>query len=188
MNIMRKFLSQGSTSLSSPTDPEGGGADAIDGAPASAPPHRPEQDTLRLSHLKKLFHEYQNPQHPLSDSEKEEKLYTMFPLFCKVFSNCAPGAATDTFPEIISFAEASCRLLVSEVRRRAGNASTEAAANAIAAFMEVNETSEESSSGWMLLNTLNILGIEGDAISEVSHEAERQHSCETIVIVFKLYL
>ena len=41
-------------------------------------------DLLGLSHLKKLFNDYQNPSHPLSDGEKEEKLYNMLPLFCKV--------------------------------------------------------------------------------------------------------
>ena len=57
---------------------------------------------------------------------------------------------------------------MSEVRKRAGGASTEAAADAIAAFMEVNETSEESSNGWMLLSAINILSAEGEAINDVS--------------------
>ena len=39
---------------------------------------------LGLMHLKKLFSEFSYPQNPLSDVEKEEKLYMMLPLFCKV--------------------------------------------------------------------------------------------------------
>lgn len=41
---------------------------------------------LGLMHLKKLFSEYSYPSHPLSDTEKEDKLYNMLPLFCKVSS------------------------------------------------------------------------------------------------------
>ena len=39
---------------------------------------------LGLMHLKKLFSEYSYPNHPLSEPEKEDKLYNMLPLFCKV--------------------------------------------------------------------------------------------------------
>ncbi|KAJ8966192.1 hypothetical protein NQ317_015412 [Molorchus minor] len=37
-------------------------------------------------HLKKLFLEYTHPPHPLTDKERDEKLYNMLPLFCKVMS------------------------------------------------------------------------------------------------------
>lgn len=39
---------------------------------------------LGLMHLKKLFSEYTHPPHPLTDAEKDDKLYNMLPLFCKV--------------------------------------------------------------------------------------------------------
>ena len=39
---------------------------------------------LGLMHLKKLFSEFSYPPHPLSDAEREDKLYMMLPLFCKV--------------------------------------------------------------------------------------------------------
>lgn len=39
---------------------------------------------LGLMHLKKLFSEYTHPIHPLSDIERDDKLYNMLPLFCKV--------------------------------------------------------------------------------------------------------
>ena len=65
----------------------GDGEDDIDGRPSddvfssrNATSHgndsRPEQDMLGLTHLKKLYSEYQTPkQGPLSDSEKEERVY-----------------------------------------------------------------------------------------------------------------
>lgn len=51
--------------------------------------------------------------------------------------------------------------MVSEIRKRASNQSTEAASCAIAKFLEI-ENCEESSNGWMLLSTLNLLAA-GDA-------------------------
>ena len=39
---------------------------------------------LGLMHLKKVFSEDSIPPHPLSELEKEDKLYNMLPLFCKV--------------------------------------------------------------------------------------------------------
>lgn len=41
---------------------------------------------LGLMHLKKLFAEYTHPPQPLNDAEKDDKLYNMLPLFCKVNS------------------------------------------------------------------------------------------------------
>lgn len=38
-----------------------------------------------LHTLKQLFHEYTRPVTPLSDQERDSKLYEMLPLFCKVF-------------------------------------------------------------------------------------------------------
>lgn len=47
-------------------------------------------------------------------------------------------------------------LMVAEIRQRASNQSTETASKAIASFLEI-ENCEESSNGWMLLSTLNLL-------------------------------
>lgn len=47
-------------------------------------------------------------------------------------------------------------LMVAEIRLRASNQSTEAACKTIASFLEI-ENCEESSNGWMLLSTLNLL-------------------------------
>jgi hypothetical protein len=55
---------------------------------------------------------------------------------------------------------------VTEVRRRASNQSTEAAASAIASFLEV-AASEADSAGWMLLSTVNLVAAEGEGLVEV---------------------
>lgn len=60
------------------------------GATASASPENADASTssshvqLGLMHLKKLFAEYTHPAQPLTDVEKDDKLYNMLPLFCKV--------------------------------------------------------------------------------------------------------
>ena len=46
--------------------------------------------------------------------------------------------------------------MVTEIRRRASNQSTEAASCAIIQFLEI-ENCEENSNGWMLLSSLNLL-------------------------------
>lgn len=51
--------------------------------------------------------------------------------------------------------------MVSEIRKRASDQSTVTASCAIAKFLEI-ENCEESSNGWMLLSTLNLLAA-GDA-------------------------
>ena len=55
-----------------------------------------------------------------------------------------------------------------KVRRRASNQSTEAAASNISAFLELNGD-EESSDGWMLISTINLLAAEGETLVEVSY-------------------
>lgn len=72
MNIMRK-LRGGVANASSASS-----SDLSDTAPSS--PHT----QLGLMHLKKLFSEYTHPPHQLTDRERDDKLYNMLPLFCKV--------------------------------------------------------------------------------------------------------
>ncbi|KOB70695.1 WD repeat and FYVE domain-containing protein, partial [Operophtera brumata] len=128
MNLMRKL--RGATSSSS-----------ADGSEASSSSSHIQ---LGLMHLKKLFAEYTHPPQPLTDVEKDDKLYNMLPLFCKQVS----------------------KLMVSEIRKRASNQSTEAASCAIAKFLEI-ENSEESSNGWMLLSTLNLLAAGDQSLIQV---------------------
>lgn len=76
MNIMRKLRGGGSGA------PAASGSEVHDHPPGS--PHT----QLGLMHLKKLFSEYTHPPHPLTDAEKNDKLYNMLPLFCKVSFGC----------------------------------------------------------------------------------------------------
>lgn len=76
MNIMRKL--RGSNSV---VGGGSGGSGSIDDSAAGA---NPQHTALGLMHLKKLFSEYTHPPHPLSEAEKDDKLYNMLPLFCKV--------------------------------------------------------------------------------------------------------
>lgn len=72
MNIMRKWWGSGGRV---------GGMEGGDTANSQA---AQQHLALGLMHLKKLFSEYSYPPHPLSEPEKEDKLYNMLPLFCKV--------------------------------------------------------------------------------------------------------
>lgn len=63
---------------------------------------------------------------------------------------------SEKFWDVVAFCQQVSRLMVSEIRKRASNQSTEAASIAIVKFLEI-ETTEETSSGWMLLSTLNLL-------------------------------
>lgn len=68
---------------------------------------------------------------------------------------------SEKFWDILAFSQQVSKLMVSEIRRRASNQSTEAASIAIVKFLEI-ENCEESSNGWMLLSALNLLAA-GDA-------------------------
>ncbi|KDR08869.1 WD repeat and FYVE domain-containing protein 3 [Zootermopsis nevadensis] len=141
MNIMRKFRA-GGASAPSPLQDEANS--------------NPQHTALGLMHLKKLFSEYTHPSLPLSEKERDDKLYNMLPLFCKVFGNSPSSDMMEKFRDILAFCHQVSRLMVSEMRRRASNQSTEAASCAIVKFLEI-ENSEESSNGWMLLSALNLL-------------------------------
>lgn len=59
--------------------------------------------------------------------------------------------------------------MVCEIRKRASNQSTETASCAIAKFLEI-ENCEESSNGWMLLSTLNLLAAGDGTLVQVMTE------------------
>ncbi|KAL1459625.1 hypothetical protein WDU94_011589 [Cyamophila willieti] len=121
-------------------------------------------------HLKKLFAEFTHSVNHLNEKEKDDKLYNMLPLFCKVFGNSNSADMTDKFRDVHSFCDHVSRLMVSKVCQRASNQSTEIASCAIAKFLEI-ENSEESSSGWMLLSTLNLLAAGDVSLVEVMTKA-----------------
>ena len=74
----------------------------------------------------------------------------------QIFSAMTAEEIMDKFPDVLQFCNHVSRLMVSEVRRRASNQSTEAASSAIVKYLEI-EATEEQSSGWMLLTTINLL-------------------------------
>lgn len=157
MNIVRRLLSSSGGSI------EGSEQETDSGLPGSTI-KTPEQELLGLNHLKKIHVDYANS--PGEAQEKEEKLYAMLPLFCNVFSSVAPKVISERFSdEVNPFTLAVSRLLVTEVRRRASNQSTEEAASAIATFLEVDQSG--GGNGWHLLSTLSLLVGEGDDLSEL---------------------
>ncbi|XP_019753468.2 WD repeat and FYVE domain-containing protein 3 isoform X1 [Dendroctonus ponderosae] len=155
MNIMRKLRSAGGTANASVAENSGDTSSS--------------HTQLGLMHLKKLFLEYMHPPQPLSDQEKDDKLYNMLPLFCKVFGASPSCDMNEKFWDILAFCQQVSLLMVSEIRKRASNQSTEAASSAIATFLEI-ENCEESSNGWMLLSTLNLLAAGNITLIQVMSE------------------
>ncbi|CAH1794598.1 unnamed protein product [Owenia fusiformis] len=140
MNVMRKLIGQGHRP----------GADLNQGSP---------DNSLGLMHLRKLFAEFWNPKSGGvggSQADKEDKLYNMLPLFCRVFGAAPSSDLTEKFSDVLQFCGHVSKLMVNEIRRRASNQSTDAASYSIVKFLEI-ESTEESSNGWMLLSTLNLL-------------------------------
>ncbi|KAJ8285363.1 hypothetical protein GJAV_G00025980 [Gymnothorax javanicus] len=120
----------------------------------------PQDNALGLMHLRRLFAELCHPPRHMTQKEQEEKLYMMLPVFNRVFGNAPSGTMTEKFSDLLQFTTQVSRLMVTEIRRRASNKSTEAASRAIVQFLEVNQ-SEEASRGWMLLTTINLLASSG---------------------------
>lgn len=88
-------------------------------------------------------------------------------MICKVFGASPSGDMNEKFWDILAFCHQVSLLMVSEIRKRASNQSTEAASSAIATFLEI-ENCEESSNGWMLLSTLNLLAAGNATLIQVS--------------------
>ncbi|XP_073823647.1 LOW QUALITY PROTEIN: WD repeat and FYVE domain-containing protein 3-like [Musca autumnalis] len=165
MNVMRKLRGAGSAPAGngSAGNSSGGstGSSTANGgstltSAASEDAMMDARVQMSLHTLKKLFNEYTHPKEPLSEQERDMKLYQMLPLFCKVFSACPASDMSEKFWDVVAFCQQVSRLMVAEIRKRASNQSTEAASIAIVKFLEI-ETTEETSSGWMLLSTLNLL-------------------------------
>ncbi|KAJ7394970.1 hypothetical protein BTVI_159275 [Pitangus sulphuratus] len=125
----------------------------------------PQDNALGLMHLRRLFTELCHPPRHMTQKEQEEKLYMMLPVFNRVFGNAPPSTMTEKFSDLLQFTTQVSRLMVTEIRRRASNKSTEAASRAIVQFLEVNQ-SEEASRGWMLLTTINLLASSGQNMQQ----------------------
>lgn len=133
-------------------------------APVGIKPSPSQHAALSLTHLRKLYSDFvgtlvsSSSQGPGSEADRQVRLYSMLPLFCRVFSHCSAGEMLDKFPEVAGFCQHVSRLAVTEIRKRASNQSTIAASSTIAKFLEM-DSAEEASNGWMLLTTLNLLSL-----------------------------
>uniref|UniRef100_A0A1B0A860 WD repeat and FYVE domain-containing protein 3 n=1 Tax=Glossina pallidipes TaxID=7398 RepID=A0A1B0A860_GLOPL len=157
MNVMRKLRGTTGGNASSTQTSIANNADNL-ASTAGTNEDVSLDDRLQTSlhTLKKLFSEYTHPRDPLTEQERDMKLYQMLPIFCRVFSTCPAADMSEKFWDVVAFCQQVSRLMVNEIRKRASNQSTEAASIAIVKFLEI-ETTEETSSGWMLLSTLNLL-------------------------------
>ncbi len=72
MNIMKKILSQGSVASAAAATGQTDAAEAE------------ETEPLGLAHLRRQFQELQAHQVMSSETEREERIYMLLPLFCKV--------------------------------------------------------------------------------------------------------
>lgn len=136
-------------------------------------PSPSQHAALSLTHLRKLFSDFNSvATQAMTEAERESRMYSMLPLFCRVFSHCPASEMLEKFPEVGSFCQQVSRLAVSEIRRRASNQSTVAASQAIAGFLEMEESSsnatqESNGNGWMLLTCLNLLSLGGPGLIEI---------------------
>ena len=102
MNYMRKILGSSSGSFASTsvdgevTSSASPGVSADSAAPSQPSSEPAEQELLGLTHLNKLFAEFQKRRTSkrsgsiggsLDEDDEEGQLYAMLPLFCKVFSS-----------------------------------------------------------------------------------------------------
>ncbi len=112
-----------------------------------------QQDAqLTLTHLRKLFYEYLHPKHnqELAQTEREEKLYTILPLFIKAFGHASLNDIHNKFSDVGEFCFACARLLVNEISKRVHDDLV------LVKFFEI-KTSDDSTDGSGLLNTVNLL-------------------------------
>uniref|UniRef100_T1KMA3 WD repeat and FYVE domain-containing protein 3 n=1 Tax=Tetranychus urticae TaxID=32264 RepID=T1KMA3_TETUR len=119
---------------------------------------------LYLAHLNKLFNEIKTSQYAFRDvggpskydihaheaiNEYESKIYRLLPLFLKVYGPSAstPGSPPtktsgelfDNFSDLHTLTNIVSRLMVTEIRRRASNKTTQEASEAIVNFLEISQ-------------------------------------------------
>jgi hypothetical protein len=106
---------------------------------------------LTLTHLRKVFYEYMHPKnHDMSQSERDDKLYNILPLFIKAFGHSSLIDINDKFGDVEEFCIACTKLLVNEITKRVHDDLV------LVKFFEI-KTSEDATDGSGLLNTVNLL-------------------------------
>lgn len=105
---------------------------------------------LTLTHLRKVFYEYLRPKHDQTQSTRDDKLYSILPLFIKAFGHCSLVDINDKFGDVGEFCFACSKLLVNEISKRVHDDLV------LVKFFEI-KTSEDATDGSGLLNTVNLL-------------------------------
>ena len=108
---------------------------------------------LTLTHLRKLFYEYMHPKQADSMAalaDRDEKLYSILPLFIKTFGHVSLADIGDRFPEASDFCLACTHLLCSEISKRVQDDLV------LVRFFEI-KTTDDCTDGSGLLNTVNLL-------------------------------
>lgn len=118
-------------------------------------------------------------------ADRDARLYNMLPLFCKVFGTSHASDMSEKFWDVHAFAKQVSCLMVTEIRRRASNQSPEAAAIAIVKFLEI-DACEESSNGWMLLSTLNLLTADASIIQTMTQASVPSTLVKCLYLFFDL--
>lgn len=112
---------------------------------------------LTLTHLRKVFYEYQHPKIQWTQQDKNERLYSTLPMVIKVLSVLTNNEWDERFPELYDYTFTLAKLLVAEIRMRADKEpNSGAASQAIVDYLELNDETN-SLSGWSLIRSLKLL-------------------------------
>ncbi|CAF4832745.1 unnamed protein product [Rotaria sp. Silwood1] len=112
---------------------------------------------LTLTHLRKVFYEYQHPKIQWTQQDKHDRLYSTLPMVIKVLSVLTNNEWEERFPELSDYTFTLAKLLVYEIRMRADKEPNPCAASqAIIVYLEMNDEIN-SLSGWSLLRSLKLL-------------------------------
>ncbi|CAF3434121.1 unnamed protein product [Rotaria sp. Silwood1] len=112
---------------------------------------------LTLTHLRKVFYEYQHPKIQWTQQDKHDRLYSTLPMVIKVLSVLTNNEWEERFPELSDYTFTLAKLLVYEIRMRADKEPNPCAASqAIIEYLEMNDEIN-SLSGWSLLRSLKLL-------------------------------
>lgn len=139
---------------------------------------------LTLTHLRKVFYEYQHPKIQWTQQDKNERLYSTLPMVNKVLSVLTNGEWEERFPELYDYTFTLAKLLVNEIRMRADKEpNTSAASQAIIEYLEMNDEMN-SLSGWSLLRALKLLSTGPNSIMDKFSQASLPSTCVKCLYLF----
>lgn len=121
---------------------------------------------LTLTHLRKVFYEYQHPKLQWTQQDKNDRLYSTLPMVLKVLGVLMNNEWEDRFPELYEYTLTLAKLLVSEIRQRADREpDTATASRSIIDYLEWNDETNFIS-GWSLLRALKLLSTGPEVLME----------------------